>query len=195
MDYSDIIAEVTDRTGVSDVATRAPMFTAMAEADINRRLRVGAMEKSATVTTDAVGVVSLPDDFLELRSITRAGFPMTQIPFVETQFPFFTTAPIQGAGYAMQGGALVTQLANTAVRLDYYSSIPPLGSASTNWLSDANPDVYIAALMKQVFLAKMDVEKAQAAETVLGSLLHAIGMRDGIARFKSLAYSTDGPTP
>ena len=71
-DYAELIAEVTTRSSVSDVATRAKMHVGMAENMLSKRLRTSDMETAVVLTTDADGLAALPSDYAEMRSI-RAG--------------------------------------------------------------------------------------------------------------------------
>jgi hypothetical protein len=185
MEYADIIVEATDRTGYSNLATRAAMYTAMAENDLNRRLRVGEMDAAIVITTDATGRAPLPIDFLEARSLRYATCEMKQVKLTELQM--FTT------GYAVQGGSVVTRYSATDLPLDYYAALPPLPEFGTNWLSETYPELYICAVMKQAFIARMDAEKTLAAESLLGAIIAQMQTADAQKRFVSLPWGATGP--
>ena len=188
MDLPELIAETVGRTGYTDVPTRASIYLQFAEADLNRRLRVGANETVATVTTDASGNVNLPADYSELRSLFIAGMPVrnTPLPSIEDKLT---------PGYTIQGHRLLTTYANTPVTLHYYAAIPTLQTTGTNWLIVAEPEVYIYAMMRQVYLAKLDTEKAQACDVVLTGLIAEILRADRIKRFGKLPYRVAGVNP
>ena len=188
MDLPELIAETVERTGYTDVPTRASIYLQFAESDLNRRLRVGANETVVTVTTDASGNVNLPADYSELRSLFIAGMPVrnTPLPSVEDRLT---------PGYTIQGHRLLTTYANTPVTLHYYAAIPTLQTTGTNWLIVAEPEVYIYAMMRQVYLAKLDTEKAQACDVVLTGLIAEILRADRIKRFGKLPYRVAGVNP
>jgi len=163
MDLPELIAETVERTGDSGVPTRASIYLQFAEADLNRRLRIGANETVATLTTDASGNVNLPADYSELRSLFIAGMPVrnTALPSIEDKLT---------PGYTIQGHQLQTTYA-------------------------AEPEVYIYAMMRQVYLAKLDTEKAQACDVVLSNLIAEILRADRIKRFGKLPYRVAGVNP
>jgi len=188
MDLPELIAETVERTGDSGVPTRASIYLQFAEADLNRRLRVGANETVATLTTDASGNVKLPADYSELRSLFIAGMPVrnTPLPSVDDK---------RTPGYTIQGNRLLTTYANTPVTLHYYAAIPTLQTIGTNWLIDAEPEVYIYAMMRQVYMAKLDAEKARACDEVLTGLIAEVLRADRIKRFGKLPYRAAGGNP
>ena len=188
VDDSEIIAEVTARTGDSTVATRAALFTALAETALSKMLRVGAAEKTVTLTTDADGVATLPSSYGRLREIRYAGYPL---PVADVQAVQAKTQ----TGYYMAGGDIITSLPNASITLYYYEAIPPLSYFDTNWLSDAEPEIYIYALMKQVFLANLDTEKAAAADGMLTTLVDNFLRADAVARFSKTQYRAPGINP
>jgi hypothetical protein len=188
MDLPELIAETVERTGDSGLPTRASLYLQLAEVDLKKRLRIGANETVATLTTDASGNVNLPADYSELRSLFIAGMPVrnTALPSVEDKLT---------PGYTIQGHQLQTTYANTPVTLHYYAAIPTLQTTGTNWLIVAEPEVYIYAMMRQVYLAKLDVEKAQACDVVLSNLIAEILRADRIKRFGKLPYRVAGVNP
>jgi hypothetical protein len=188
VDYSELIAEVTARTGDSTVATRAALFTALAETALSKMLRVGAAEKTVTLTTDADGVATLPSAYGRLREIRYAGYPL---PVADVQAIQAKTQ----TGYYMSGGDIITSLPDAPITLYYYEAIPPLSYFDTNWLSDAEPEIYIYAVMKQVFAANLDTEKAAAADAMLTTLVDNFIRADAVARFSKTQYTPPGINP
>ena len=188
MDLPELIAETVERTGDSGVPTRASIYLQFAEADLNKRLRVGANETVVTLTTDASGNVNLPADYSELRSLFIAGMPVrnTALPSIEDKLT---------PGYTIQGHRLLTTYANTPVTLHYYAAVPTLQTTGTNWLIVAEPEVYIYAMMRQVYLAKLDAEKARACGEVLTDLIAEVLRADRVKRFGKLPYRVAGVNP
>ena len=187
MDYSELIAEVTERTGISSVATRAAMYTGMAEAMLNKRLRVAEAEAETALLTDAEGYTALPSGFQAARAV-HVG--TTQLPAAHLD------DIIAGrAGYAVIGNDLRTSCVDTEITLNYYRALTPLAIAGTNWLLEAEPEIYLYAVMRQAFMASLDAEKATAAQAILDQLIDAKISADRTKRFLDTPYRIAGMTP
>ena len=187
-DYAELIAEVVERTGDANVPLRAKMFTGLAEIDLSKRLKTSAQETLVTLTTDANGSVALPSDFEAMRTIVRGGCELPQAHLIDLKDKSLN-------GYAVQAGALVTSYPSADLDLTYYASIPSLTTNSTNWLLTASPEIYLYAVMRQVFMAAMDAEKALAAGQFLNVLVDEFQDRDGAIRFQNTPYVVRGDTP
>lgn len=154
MDYSELVSEVQHRSGVTDVASRAEHYVRSAERAMEKRLRVGAMEKIATITADETGDALLPDDFLQLRT-TAAG--------------------------TIAGNVLLTHNCATSFPIQYYAKIPSI-TLGPNWLSEAEPELYIQAVLAQVYTANGMAEQAIATMAVVDAMLRALEENDIRAR-------------
>src|SRR6185312_4924309 len=71
-ELKDAIAEWLARPGDATLLPFVPVFVTLAEARLNRRLRVRAMEARTTITL-ASALTALPTDFLELRTLRLTG--------------------------------------------------------------------------------------------------------------------------
>ncbi len=186
-DWSELIAEVVTRTGDGSVATRAEMLTGFAESDLNRRLRMGQMETQATLTTDADGTATLPADFLQLRGVKSGIDKLTGCTFDELDSRYY--------GFTIIGGSLRTRFSTADLTLNYYAKLPGLVANGTNWLLELAPELYLVAIQRQAYVAKLDVEKAQLADGVVAALVNDLQQNDFAARFTGTAYTLEGPTP
>ena len=193
MDYPQLIAEITERTGNAGVASNAALYVDLAEKALSKMLRVGDAERVITLTTDSTGVVDLPDNFGRLRYIQRGAY---QLPLVNygSDLP---TKPLgsNDFGYYIQGNQNFTSFPDSDISVHYYEVIPSLVTFGTNWLIEREPEIYLYAVMKQVFLANLDTDKAQAAEAILNSLIDNYKRADIVARFSSVRYRPEGATP
>jgi len=191
MDYPELIAEVTERSGDSTVATRASMYLRMAEAAIDKALRIGDSESIEVLTTDASGEATLPSDFSMIRMVQIGVREAEAIDFpTATLTPFVLPRPIYG--YAIRGNKIVTTTPNTDVTLYYYAKIQPLDLTGTNWLIESDPEIYLYAMLKQVFMARLDAEKAAAAEAMFNSLTAEKRSADAIVRFGRKPFRAAG---
>lgn len=154
MDYAGLQAAVGDGLKRADVYSQVPVFIAMAEAKLNRRLRVRQMVINASATisnefelapTDMLAPISMklstdevldsisPDAMAWRKSQEdEAGKPQTY-SVVGTSLEF---SPVPDAPY-------------TAF-LVYYAAIPSLSSTvTTNWLLAGHVDVYLYGALQQ----------------------------------------------
>ncbi len=165
-DYPELIAEVAERSGVSDVATRAKMYVGMAEKALSKRLRLAEQEKSVELVTDATGAVDLPADFEEIRTI------LVGDRYIDRK-PLEVILRGRQTGYAVEGRVLKSSHALTAHQLVYYASLPGLEANNTNWLLDDEPEIYLHAVLFQVYTAKNDIARAEATAAYLAGLIEA----------------------
>ena len=186
-DWSELIAEVVTRTGDGSIATRAEMLTGFAENDLNRRLRVGQMEIEDVIFTDDLGAGQLPDDFLQMRRLMNGQNVLTGCTFSDLQ-----SRPL---GFSIIGNMVKTHVPNGELPVAYYAKLPPLATCGTNWLLQQAPELYLAALQRQAYVAKLDVEKAQLADGVVMALVNDLQQNDFAARYVGTAYTVEGPTP
>ena len=191
MDYPELIAELTDRTGESTVATRAKMHLTMAESVINKVLRVAENAASEILTTDTDGKATLPDDFQSVRMVVIAECEAQSLTFASVTLPHFLPR-LTSHGYAIRGGQILTTAPNMDVTLYYYAKVPPLDETGSNWLIETDPEIYLYAMMRQVFMSKLDAEKSQAAQAIFDSLIAARIRADALARFASKPFRVAG---
>ena len=191
VDYPELIAEITDRSGDSTVATRASMYLRMAESAINKALRVAENEAVEVLTTDEDGIATLPSDFSMVRMVEMGGREAEAIDFpAATLSPF--TLPRPSYGYAIRGDKLLTTVPSADVTLHYYASIQPLDLTGTNWLIETEPSIYLYAMLVQVFEARMEADKALAAQAKFDSLTGEKRRADAIVRFGRKPFRAAG---
>ena len=196
------------RVGDTVTAADVPNFIELAEARINRDLRVRQMEATtdptAYLTTAGVATLALPSDFMEPRELFLATSPITPLSYLTP--PSLTQAhgadpagkpehftvigsnlkfgPVPGAAYG--------------VALTYYQRIPALSDdAPTNWLLTLSPDVYLyAALIEASPYLKNDERMATWAD-LYQRAIGAITAKDQAARWggASLQVSVDVRAP
>lgn len=141
-------------------------FIALAERRLNRRLRVGAMETTATLSA-TTETVALPADFAGARALYIDGNPdyvLKQMPLSALRELHPWTATGTPEAFAVHGSNIIlgpAPSATTSLKLAYWQAITPLSaSATTNWLLTAHPDLYIAASMVELLLYTQFTEDA-----------------------------------
>ena len=187
-DFADLIAEVTVRTDRPDVAGRAAMLVGLAERALSKRLRLADMETVAALTTDAGGVAALPVDYEAMRTVDIAG--------VGTLKRLAPSAIDRGRrGYGVRGRVLISSFPTTEHRLTYYAALPSLVETDTNWLLQRDPDLYLQAVLLQVYVAEADIPKAQATAAYLDALIAAARAGDHDGRFAGTRIALGGVVP
>jgi hypothetical protein len=144
--YTALQAAVASWLARSNLTAQIPDFVALAEAKLNRTLRVRQMEQRSTAT--ATEYMALPANFLEMRDIQLNQTPKVALELVSPDEIDRNYSSISGqpAVYAIVANQI--QLGPSpdgayTVEIDYWESLPPLASNSTNWLLAAAPDVYL----------------------------------------------------
>lgn len=155
--YSDLQIEVASWLRRSDLALEIPTFIALAEAQMNRRLRVRPMAARLSGSW-AAEYVDLPSDFLGERevSVVDASGGKHRLAYLAPEpMDLASIAPSSGRPrfYGLYGGQLRLHPAPDqayAAELTYLQAIPALSDATpSNWLLDAHPDAYLYGALAQ----------------------------------------------
>lgn len=150
--YTGLQASVADFLNRADITAAIPDFIALAEAQINRRLRVRRMMVTATATVSTPGP-AVPTDFLEAISLTLSTGQLLDSVSIGAMAEAnqYATGPVPSR-YAVSGGNFVFGPAPTAALtavLVYYAKLPPLAANATNWLLADHPDIYLYGALTQ----------------------------------------------
>lgn len=187
-DYPELISEVSRRSKVSDVANYAAMHVGMAETALSKMLRLADMETAVEITTDAAGEVALPTDYIEMRSILIGTREVER-----KSLPLVLAGTV--CGYAVQGKTLKSTFKSMAHSCVYYAAIPSLEAANTNWLLEAEPEIYLQAVLQQVYAEQMDIEKATATANYLATLVENANTAARTARLTGTRISLGSIVP
>ncbi|WP_423156438.1 phage adaptor protein [Stenotrophomonas maltophilia] len=148
VDYATLKAAVADELARADLNNAVPGFIQLAEADLNRQLRVRQMQATATGTS-AGNTITLPANYREMQAVyvTFGGVKLSlkgmSPDALATNANYFGGPPI---GYVEQGDTLI--LVNGPGNLDYvityFASIPALSDSNQqNWLILREPGLYL----------------------------------------------------
>ena len=175
--YTELKAAVASWLARADLTSTIPDFITLAEAKLNRTLRTRQMEQRSYAT--AAEYMALPTNFWEMRSIQINGTPQYTL---EQRAPFEMDALDDGVSGRPSRYCLMANQIRLApvpdstydLEIDYYESIPPLASNSTNWLLTAAPDLYLYGSLLEAAAFMLDDPRVplwQAAYTqVIGQL-------------------------
>ncbi|MGV2975680.1 hypothetical protein AB1P65_09505 [Roseibium alexandrii] len=145
--YANLQTAIANTLNRSDLTSVIVDFITLAEAELNRRLRVAEMLTSTDITPSS-GLAALPSDFVEAQKVTLKSAPRRVLDQVSTGYadssdPYRTAGT--GCFYSVEGSNLrITPSDNTDIELTYYQKIPALADDNTsNWLLAKQPGAYL----------------------------------------------------
>lgn len=117
----------------------------------NMKLRVREMVATATLTPDANGVCTLPDDFIEAITVTEdTAFaqPVSQITHIGQGTTYYANNAGLAKSYLISNGTITFYpISSNDMILVYYQKIPALVDVDmeSNWLLEKYPLAYLDA--------------------------------------------------
>ncbi len=190
--YSGLLASVADWLHRTDLTTTIPDFVTLAEAQMNRRLRVQQMieRATATITTE---YSATPGDFAGVKSFDLATNPITPLVFLAApqmaDEKRFNSATGQPRFFSIIGGDfqyLPAPDGSYTAELTYYQNIPALSvDNTTNWLLDQFPDAYLYGTLLQSAPYLKDDPRIATWAALFSSILDDITSQD-----QSVNYGT-----
>lgn len=177
--YAELQVAVANWLDRSDLTTRIPEFIAMAEAQVNRTLRITRMinQDTAILGTDN-RYSSVPDDYLEAITYTVSRTADRLDPWRLEPAPiavlagyraandgprpprFYATMSLTGIGRDFEH--YPTPDTNYYATLNYYARLPALSNTvASNWLLADAPDAYLYGALLQAAPFLRDAEYAQ----------------------------------
>ena len=178
---SDLKASVAVWIKRGDLAGLIPDFVRLAEARINRELRVRRMVTRAQNASVDAEFVAVPADFGSARWVRLASHPYTQLDLLSPE----RMADLRAAGCSGQLAAfsvvgeefwfLPAPASPVAVQLAYYAKVPALGDAApANWLLTEHPDVYLWGALTEASIYLEDDEQMQKYAALFAAALNDI---------------------
>lgn len=147
--YDDLQASVADWLAREDLSSQINDFIKIAEARIDRELRV--REMVATVTgTVSTETLALPDDFIEIYRFSMDSttpMPLEYRPLEDLEFRTGSDESGVPLAFGISGGSFVffpPPDGSYTYTIDYYKKVPALSESNqTNWLITKAPDLYL----------------------------------------------------
>ena len=151
-ELKDAIADWLDR---SDLTTRIPDFITLAEARLNRDLRIRPMEvRSSMETTSGQRYFNLPGGYLQMRNMQINTNPITPLEYITPEMLdrlYGSDTSDKPRAYSLIGDEI--QLApipdsDYTIEMAFYEKFTPLGDGTSgtvtnNWLTLNAPDVLL----------------------------------------------------
>lgn len=165
--YSDLNTAVANWTGRSDLTSRIPEGIVLAEAKMNRYLRVKSMvTKNASFSIDGE-YVAVPTNFGGVKTFYLNTSDTAVLDFMPDELITNTWQGSTGQpeAYCVQGDNFrfgpVPDKTYTAT-LVYYLKVPALtASATTNWVILNHPDAYLYGVLAEMAVFAKDPQAAQ----------------------------------
>lgn len=151
--FSDLKTAIADWMHRADLASTAPDFIRLFEAQANKQniFKTRLNYTTGTLTTAAgTATVALPSDYRQARAVVLESSPRQVLNFLSPdaavrKYP--SSASGEPKGFTVEGANLrlyPTPDAAYSITLFYYQSITALSdSNTTNWLLTNHPDVYL----------------------------------------------------
>ena len=181
--YSGLLASIADFLNRTDLTASIPDFVVLAEADLERKLRVRLMTTIVTASVNAQ-YETVPTDFAGAISMQRSdGTPVDERSIDALNLITADNASATGlvTDYAVLGAAFqfypIPTTAQT-VTLTYYQKIPSLVTNGSNWLFTAHPDAYLYGSLVSAAPYLQDDDRLQVWESLYGNALSAIKKND-----------------
>lgn len=187
--YNDLVDHVRDMSD-DDQYPRTAIDEALrkTEAHMNRVLRVPDMERLVALTSVVGGLITLPNDFLEMRAVRFVGdhaVDLQSMTPVALQWAYRGVAGVAQA-YAIEGRSLRLAPVPAAANIEmvYFAALTPLtDSFQSNWMLDRHPDCYIAGVMYHLARRERDESAVVTVGQEFVTILDAVGSAGNSARW------------
>jgi hypothetical protein len=145
--YSDLVSAIGDWLMRDDLIQVIPHFISLGESDYLRRLRLNSMVTRTTLTaTD--GVASLPQDCLQVRTVSASAGQLSLLPATLFDDLAVTASGSTPLHYTVEGASLrvLPAAASAELTVTYYARPEPLSEANpTTPILTAHPDIPLYA--------------------------------------------------
>lgn len=189
--YSQLKTAIADFLNRDDLAATVPTFIALAEADINRRLRHWQMEERATVTLSG-RYTPIPADWIEtirFQVNSEGTRPLDLISRAEMLDRRASARDASGLPefYTMSAGefeVFPTPDQSYTADLLYTATVPALSDAApTNWLLTAASDAYLYGALVHSAPYLQDDARASVWASFFQSAIDALNVASDDARY------------
>jgi hypothetical protein len=163
----------------TDLTARMDEFIVLAEARINRDLRVSGMEETFASTALASGAVANPTGFLAWKELRYDGSPSytlepKPLEWIRNQADE-ASPPLY---FAISKTSTICAPQSGNVKGTYYEALDSLTANPANWLLTASPDLYLFACLEQIAIYGWDDAAEQRWGSRASGLIQAINSAD-----------------
>lgn len=185
------IASWLAQSNISSGDTIVDDFIDLAEAEVNRRLRVRFMESALSLTATSA-TVALPSDYAGLRAAHIDGSDRYSLEYrTPEQLNSISNASTIPSYFTIRGTNMVFPAdpdSTITVGGTYYAKPAALSASNeTNWITDNYPQVYLYGALKQAGLYVSDDAMVQKYSALLDKAIADVQAADDMERY--------GPAP
>lgn len=164
--YANLQTSIESWLELTSSTALIPDFIALAESEMNVRIKHWRNTPTATVTFASAGLADLPEGFRAPRSVRLSSSPNNQLEIVSTEKMVELLSSSTQAGspevMAVDGDNLrcwPTPSADTNAVLRYYRTIPALSDLNpSNWVLTNFPNAYLFGALACAFSYHDDTE-------------------------------------
>ena len=191
--YNDLLAAVAAYVTYDDPSAYLDIAISQAEAVMNRDLRVREMQATESYSSNSSSVLALPADFIEVISFyenAEMGGTLERL----SPNDFWSTSAGRGfvtgqpAVYTVLDESLHIAPAPDGPRdyvLQYYSELTPITpSNDSNPIYDRHPDVYVRAVLAQVYELVGDRDQYAEMQAAYERVRNSITQADARGRYR-----------
>lgn len=162
MTYTELQAQIASWLNRTDLTAIIPDFIALTEERVNRHLRVRQMEVVLPLTTIVDNLITPPVGTIDVKTLWLDGYEGTPLHIQSFESAQAWQTDTLTTLYAWKGTDLYFN-GSGEVRGVLYERIPAIATASTNWLSEDAPSVYLfGGLMEAAMYIGNDPSMYQA---------------------------------
>ena len=183
--YAGLKIVVADWLMRDDLVHVIPRAVRMAEASINRRLRVRQMIVRAESEVE-LQTLPLPNDWLEsIRGFTGSDNEFQLSGFPMDEYPARVLSTGQPISYSILGRYMFFRMLPeepTRIELSYYAAVPALSDSTTsNWLLALWPDIYLYGSLMHTAPYLKDDPRLQVWEVMFEKALAEARLSDSLS--------------
>ena len=149
MNYTQLVAAIAGFIHRTDLTASIPTFILLAEAQLNKELRLKQMEIALAPTTIVDNTIAIPPGIVDVKDLWIPGYERD--PLIRASLSAVLASGMNGLPslYAKQSASLVFN-GTSEVQGVVYQGIPALTElAPTNWLATEAPGVYLYGALIQ----------------------------------------------
>jgi hypothetical protein len=199
VDYASLKTAIGEWFMARDFSSDADVFIDLAEAYFNIKLRCRQMETIASIAASS-NTYALPSDYVEYKRVVEKASIRRRLSYI-TEDAVDQLYPDRASGlsnhFTIIGSTIYTYpLSSTDIELTYYAKIPALsGSATTNWLILAHPNLYLHACLLYAAEFTKDNEELSKESTFVQNYIDLMHAADNRAKFANAGVTLPGNVP
>lgn len=191
--YTDLKASIADWLNRDDLTGAIPTFISLAEAKINRELRIAAMESTVTGSLVISGSLAFPTDCVELRRVIVNGHSLEQLTPDQLRDKYDSSQTGEPVNYAVIGTTIhFGPLPDSTYAYDLviYSKLPALSTSNeTNWFTANAPDLLLYGSLVEASPYVQEDARVPMWQAMFARVMEDVKTQDQRMRNKSITLS------